>query len=172
MVSRISSINSIILKKSLDVLKIIIHSWNSNGAPCFDWSFGLSFGGRKPPKRRTNRFPGLHKNFLIIQVVKLQIFFPFSPRNLEKMIQFDDCAYSSDGLVQLNHHLLGGSSHLETPFISHFHSHLEGVQSNPILRGQQRSPWLLTTYIHWEPILQVVLIVPSLGEVGPMERKS
>ncbi len=27
--------------------------------------------------------------------------------------------------------------------------HLEGVQSNPILRGRNRSPWLQTTYKSW-----------------------
>ena len=47
---------------------------------------------------------------------------------------------------------LGGSSQLLSTktfpiYVRHeVKGHLEGVRSNPILRGRNRSPWLLTTY--------------------------
>ena len=55
-----------------------------------------------------------------------------------------------DGLPGLVYKWLG----LITPFISYEWPFGKGSH-NPILRGQQRSPWLLTTDPHWEPILQV-----------------
>ena len=41
--------------------------------------------------------------------------------------------------------------------------HLEGV---PQPLGELQSPWLLTTYIHWDPILQVPLSEITLESLG------
>ena len=30
----------------------ILYTWNPNGAPCFDWKFGLVLGGKDPFKNR------------------------------------------------------------------------------------------------------------------------
>ena len=55
---------------------------------------------------------------------------------------------------------------LQPPFISHL-GHLEGVPQ-PYL-GDLRSPWLLTTYPNWEPILQVGFWFPMFHEVAALQ---
>ena len=45
--------------------------------------------------------------------------------------------------------------------------HLEGVQSNPILRGRNQSPWLLTTYPKWDDPPSTVY--PMMNRSGERE---